>query len=80
MCHKTQLALMNNTATQVGLKTTIVIECEDESEIISHLKRICTQIRHHNLTNGPIADGKTIDLSDSNCYGEHTVKIEPQLE
>jgi hypothetical protein len=61
-------------STATGLRVDIVIECETEDEIFSHLAKIREQIKVKLKTiNNEVTE--TIQLEDSNCYGDHTVII-----
>ena len=60
--------------TATGLRVDIVIECEEENEILAHLDVIRAQIKNKfKEINNEVKD--TIQLEDSNCYGDHTVII-----
>jgi hypothetical protein len=60
--------------TATGLRADIVIECETEQELLSHLTVIRQQVKKKlREINNEITD--TIILEDSNCYGDHTVVI-----
>lgn len=60
--------------TATGLRVDIVIECETEYEIFSHLYAIAEQLRKRlQQTNNEVIE--TIQIEDSNCYGDHTVII-----
>jgi len=60
--------------TATGLRVDIVIECETEDEVLSHLRVIQKQIKaKYRETNNEVKG--TIQLEDSNCYGDHTVII-----
>ncbi len=60
--------------TATGLRVDIVIECETEEEILSHLAKITKQVKDKlKAINNEVT--KTIQLEDSNCYGDHTVII-----
>jgi hypothetical protein len=60
--------------TATGLRVDIVIECETEDQILSHLSMIRKQIKDKlKAINNEVMD--TIHIEDSNCYGDHTVII-----
>lgn len=60
--------------TATGLRVDIVIECETEDEILSHISVIRQQIKNKlKQINNEVT--QTIQLEDSNCYGNHTVII-----
>lgn len=61
--------------TQIGFKVQITIDCEDESEIITHLRAIADEVKK--LKSKGIPDGLDVFFEDSNCYGTHEVKIDP---
>lgn len=64
------------TKTTVGIRVDIVIECETEEEILTHLSVIRGQIRKKLKTVGEV--NKPILLEDSNCYGSHNIIISLQ--
>lgn len=65
---------------QVGFKVSIEIHCETEDEIMSHLHVIRDEYRRHlRKRKGVIEDGAGLQWEDDNCYGGHTVTIEPEL-
>ena len=65
---------------QVGLKVTIEIHCETEREIIAHLQVIITEYKGHlKKMKGNIPDGIDLNWEDDNCYGSHSVTIEPDM-
>lgn len=58
------------------MKTTIVIDCEDEKDILTHLACVRAQIRAEVKRQGGTIQKATI-MKDSNCYGEHEILITP---
>ena len=64
--------------TATGLRVDIIIECETEDEIFSHLSVIRSQIKKKlKSINNEVTE--TVQLEDSNCYGNHTVIINLDL-
>lgn len=61
------------------MKIRIDIECETISEFYAHLSTLQLDIKKQTkkLKLNPLQDEfpKTVELDDSNCYGDHTVKI-----
>lgn len=58
------------------MKFKIEIECESFQEFESHLSVIKEQVElTHNRVNLDESDFAPITLKDSNCYGDHKVKI-----
>ena len=56
------------------MKIKINIECEDFDEILQHLEVIRNSVKVRRVEIESL-DDVTLTLSDSNCYGEHIVKI-----
>lgn len=54
------------------MKTEIIIHCETDKELYSHLKVIINQIKN-TIEKNP--DIKTIMVEDNNCYGYHSAEI-----
>lgn len=63
----------------MGIKVTIEIECDEANEIIQHLNVIKSDLtkiikqKNSGLDLYARLDGK--ELTDSNCYGDHKVKV-----
>lgn len=61
------------------MNITIEIECETVSDFYAHLSTLQKNIKKQakKLKLDPIRDKfpETVELDDSNCYGDHTVKI-----
>lgn len=69
-----------STITQIGFEVNIIINCETEEEILSHLSAIRSRFKKElrKLPNG-IPDGVDMEWDDDNCYGSHVVRIEPDF-
>lgn len=63
------------------MKITIQIDCDTISEFYSHLTKLREDVKKQTkkLKLDPLEDEfpKTVELDDSNCYGEHYVKVSP---
>lgn len=60
------------------MKITIIIECEENlQDVKTHLSVVRQQIlsRLKNDSLNPTGEN-SIEISDSNCYGNHEIKIE----
>lgn len=59
--------------TATGLRVDITILCETEEEILTHLSHIRAEIKKELKAKPEITH--TIEIEDSNCYGEHLCVI-----
>jgi hypothetical protein len=57
------------------MKLEIQIQCDDYGDLMSHLSVIRMQIRNAFKVKG---DPENVEIEDSNCYGSHTIKINPK--
>lgn len=67
--------------TLLGIKTTIVIQCETTDELLAHLSVIRRRIKkkRKKFPDNEFPDDVDIEFEDNNCYGVHSVKIEPDI-
>lgn len=57
----------------------IAIKCDDEKELITHLRSISSQVKELYKTNPTATEKNNVTLRDSNCYGDHVVVITEKL-
>lgn len=62
----------------MGLRVTVVIECDEANEIVQHLDHLKKEIRKEYTKHPEIFDktGFIKSFTDNNCYGEHQCNIE----
>lgn len=66
--------------TQTGLYMNIEVYCETGQELIAHLSNIRSKLKKElKKMGGDIPDGVDVYFEDSNCYGNHVVKIDPEF-